>query len=817
MNGFKSALIASTCALALALSGCGGGGSSSSVSSLTVPEKMSVVTADTSGISKPAFGNYKTNFAGLGKAFGDADTPYTTDLVDVFVFDPAMEPIDLVNEILCSVEQTRFGDMLNQGDYLALVDTAICGSGKAQEDGSSGQSAGGGKSTSYEKWVVNSSRASASAPQIIQFWIAENDGPSGETVIAAEVTITEGISTEKPFGDFVLNFEFRDPNNSNAVTGSGTLKTVTAPSGKVAYTMFMTEGTEQTPGAYALNTSYMKMLASVEMTPTGSEGLARTSMLMEGNQGGYQYTQSPNYSAVFNSTHMRRGAATTLANLDADTFASETCVDRANYNTEVWRYDLYHAADTTYNGTDVLGGDRVEVNSGFPFTYDNGSTDVYGHVGYWGMWIEDSSVTIPDGATITRKNYADNTTTDYTVLKAPGKLIRRTTKTLPLAKLSGITMDYWGEVDPDGAGGSPAAFGQYRVSYLTTSDTFPAGNGGGAVPSDGFYALSELTGWTETGPSTTDIVPDDITPASGAFLGLWANGLGGAVNFVGGQSNALFFEETFVGPEDSLLTNGTVNLHCYSNCLKSNIQASDVATWDGIYQTPATDVDTGVVTYTFNPADMTLRDGGVAVALGTGVSTDSTQHNWGMQGGDMVTTAVENTLTNLWDMQDPAKVTVTYRWETGSNDWNKLTAVSTGGSFVSFDPPVQFAYEHSTANDLNSDATYDGTTVRLNYGGNGDLWGIPWTVDQATGRWYAQFAIKDGTLMGPSGTEFVIKAREMEQSMLTVGIGSCAALSSASKPTAALPAAVDGAPNNALTIPTITVAPAVIGGVLQSS
>jgi len=801
VNRFTSILLAGAAAGSLALAGCGGSSStatsSTSVDGLDVPTNMSVVSAadDTSG--KPVA--FKTNFGGLAKAFGDADTDYSTDHVDTWVHDMSMEPLDIINEILCMMDQTRAEEMVNEGNYIALIEESKCSQGQAQQDGSSGQSSSGGKTVSYAKWVVNSSRTSNTADEIVKAWIPDSpDGPGGDSgttqTIHARVTITEGVSADKPFGDFVLNFAFVD-NDTSEVLGGGTLKTLEAAEGDVAYSFFETEGTEQ--DTYAVGEQFDEMATLVAMAPDGSDGRARTSLYFAGNFGMGSEEQGGAYDLAFNDTHMKRAKADLVEDLDTGP-TDDACLSRSEFNTHVWRYDLYHAADGTFNSKAVEGGDRVALVSGFPFTYDDDGTDVFGHVGYWGVWVEDPSVTLANGDTINKVDFASDTTTPYTVLKAPGKLTRRTARELTLAKLSGQTLNFWGPVD-DGSG---ERFSQWQVAFDGSA----------------FQVNAEITGFDETGPVTSAVSPAvDITPASGAFLGLWSDSLGGSVNFVGGDSFVTFYEEEFVGGDDDVFASGDVTLYCFERCLKADIAQSDVdAGWDGVYVANATDLDTGVTEYVISADDMTLTLSAADVALVTGVDLEGTEHNWGMNTGEMVTASVKAGMTQMWDVYNPDVVGVSYRWETGTNDWNQYTAVKDAdGDFASFDKPIQFAYEHATANDANGDATYDGQTFRLNYGGNGDLWGIPWSVDDGTGRWEAAFTIADGTAMGPTGSDFVIKAREKEQSMAEVSASECSDLAFGELPFD-WPEAADGTPDIGAK-PTVTDPPAVIGGELQET
>jgi len=92
------------------------------------------------------------------------------------------------------------------------------------------------------------------------------------------------------------------------------------------------------------------------------------------------------------------------------------------------------------------------------------------------------------------------------------------------------------------------------------------------------------------------------------------------------------------------------------------------------------------------------------------------------------------------------------------------------GDPVHFDPPIQFTYTHATLNDRNGDSAYDGKSFFLDYGGPGDLWGLPQdgvdlNDDGHPDRWYPVVSLADGVVLGPTGTEFVVKAIEIEQAL----------------------------------------------------
>ena len=66
--------------------GGGGGGTSATVAGLTGPDDVSVVTAEGSGSPIAAF---------------PPDSDYVLDESDLHVYDPSMEVLGIINEILC--------------------------------------------------------------------------------------------------------------------------------------------------------------------------------------------------------------------------------------------------------------------------------------------------------------------------------------------------------------------------------------------------------------------------------------------------------------------------------------------------------------------------------------------------------------------------------------------------------------------------------------------------------------------------------------------------------------------------------------------
>lgn len=749
-----------------ALVACGGGGGSTStttvggsnVRGLEMASTMSVIAANESTTRSATRGASST------RAYNDSWTDYTNDPVNTYVYDESMESLSTVNDILCMIGQTKAADMVNQGNYVALVDPGLCEKGENQSaSGTTGGSSG--RQTEYERWVVNASRESAEAPQIVKIWVPQNEEGRGPSTIFGRFTVTEAVTDANRFGKFVGNFEQVAPDGS--VQMRGTLKTVDAINGKVAFTFFASDpsGTQ------------FREATSVVMDPDGSAGVGESLRYMADDGSGSAFSQV--YALAFNTGHVLRQDANDETGIQFGVGGQGTCLSRTSFDTNVWRYGLYRSNS----------GARVDVYSGFPIQYNNNGTPVNGHIGYWGLWLEDQTLDLPNGATVTKMEYGNTNPPSYTVVKAPGKLIKSTKKTQSLTSLNNETFNYWGN--------NNTVFGQWLVRLSGTT----------------FWITHEITGYDQNGPVLNDVTDQDVTPTTGNVLNLHSESLGGRADFRGGDNFLTYYIEEFVQPTDTLFANSDspVSLRCFQRCLRSNISASQLTDWNGTnspYLDDATLVASPHNVY-ISRSDMTLKDGsGNPIALQSGVDPYNTQYSWGMQSGNMVTSGVSlTTPSDVWS-QD-----VSYRWETGNNNWNQFMAVKSvaTGAYESFDRPIQFAYTHTTANDANGDSTYNGKTYRLNYGGYGQLWGIPW-VDDGTGRYNASFALKDGALLGPNGNEYVVKALDQEQRLVEEP-GACSALV-VNRPAAPLPTSIDGTPDIGA-MPVLTTAPAVIAGELQ--
>ena len=142
------------------------------------------------------------------------------------------------------------------------------------------------------------------------------------------------------------------------------------------------------------------------------------------------------------------------------------------------------------------------------------------------------------------------------------------------------------------------------------------------------------------------------------------------------------------------------------------------------------------------------------VVIADDVNLDGTNYQNGYNIGPLTTDSY--THENSWQANEAQ---VFYTWNTGSDPWNQYVTVKDGnGVFETFEAPLTFTYTHSTANDLNGSSKFDGKKFRIEY--DGFSVNIPWDFEEESGEWKPQINIKDGTLMGPTGDEYVIKGVE---------------------------------------------------------
>ena len=714
--------------------------------SITLSAKVSVVepktTDSTARTARTAYAIDTTGFA--------STADYNVDETQTFVFEESADVLDTVNSILCEIGQTRPGLMLNEGNYKAQVDSKKCGSG----DGDSKSNA-----PSYDMWTVHSSR-SEGEPMIITAW------PPMDPPVRAKMKVYRKPSTDYPVGFFKMSFKSVASDGTEAMKGyMKTSKSGTTNS--IKFYMPMTMGS--TTYDYSVKVNF------------NSDGSGSGATSMPNWTGQDQATGDKSFQVAYNTDYFYKQK--TLNGVEQDA----VCLDRNKYFTSVWRYGMYDS-----------NGARVAINSGFPITATTASGTTYnGYIGYYGLWMP-SEAGVADTSTVTKMDYSnpDAAGDNYTVRSWGGKLVKYTRNIITLESIKNIPLSWY-----DQSTGK-----EKRVYWDSDNDVLKVD----AVRN---------SSWQWEDITATTLTLDNVSARHG--FGFWSNALGGNGQIVlaypngrgtnptppADNSSVIFNTQEPVFPGDTVPT----TLACYDRCLNPDTIATGSDSWgasSSIYLSNkwlgwdssgnlamgsgrhdnASAPDPYIYTWDNTTSGMVLQyDNGTKtdVLLGSANSNLS----WGARSGIMFDNSTAANFTALQCSWDSSKIcpykargslSTYYVWETGPEAWNKLTVlVASDDSSVKFDPPMVVKYNHS-GNKSNSGKNYDNATFYLEYGGHGDLWGVPsFCVDTKNGdkvscandgstRWVPEFVIKKASLVTQvkdGSTQYLVKPLEIEQTM----------------------------------------------------
>jgi len=725
----------------VALTSCGGGSSSTgTVDGLQGPQQVSIVEA--SGAAATAI---------LG-AQPVAGSDYETDVTRFWVEDDSMQALDTVNMILASLQQTRYWERTNRGAYRALV--------AVEEDGGGGR---GNNATAYEEWVVDSTRANNSAPQIVKVWIKQDEtmGQDVPSIIYARLEVTREPSASEPLGQFELvfkNLPLSEAATSTNTAFEGYLRTVARSDSQSELEFHMSHG--DVDGTPALNEYAMRDRVHVIGDPANDTGRAFTESLFKMNNGSV-FTEGGEYQVEFNADYLARRDVT-----NSNTLA---VLDRNDFTTRVYQYGVY----------DGTTEDRIEQQGGFPVQDAQGAN---GWAGFYGIWFPEGT-TLTNGQTLVRRSFTDDSTTDYTLFVAAGKLEKRSRTAITLADIEDEVLEWF----------DPSAGEELRVMWDGTDFVKTASRSGSS--------------WTPISPAQS--IASSFS--TGDWVSCWSQARGQVewtwpASLNGGVAAYVWSTETITADSPEM-ANGDLTLNGYFNLLKSNITSNQAnyASSETPYLPDATDVNTGNVQYVFEKATLLLKNGGNAVTLADGVTVTQGPGMFGFNCGPLFGSP-------LASFNDIASQSTTFQWYTGTNEWNQLRTLKDGnGNFVQFDAPIRMSYTHSEAG-----SPFNGRSFLLEWDGQ-HLGGIPHEEDN-NGRYYPAFNIPSGATVTVGDVTYKIKQLEGEQKM--VAVGSPATVYTAQG------FDIDGTPITAPTAagyedpaigerPNVTAAPLYVGGVAQ--
>jgi len=803
-------------AISLILMGCAKSDDSSSSSSsddISAASGSSAISLSAKvSVVEPKTTDSTARTANAIDATGFATTAdYNVDESSTFVFEQSADVLDTVNKILCMIGQSRPDLMLNEGNYNAQIDENKCGSG----DGDSQSNA-----PSYSMWTVNSTR-SEGEPMIVKAWV-----PDGDDEINALMKVYRKPSTEYPIGFFKMTFKKVKSDGTEGMKGYMRTKKT---SGGTQLVFYQPMKVGSTTFDYSVKVNF------------NSDGSGTGATSMPNWTGDNQAEGYKSFQLAYNSSYFYKQK--TLNGTTSD----PVCLDRNKYMKSAWNYGMYDS-----------NGARVDISSGFPISATVSNTKYHGYIGYHGLWMP-SAASVGDNSTVYKMDFSnpDSDGTAYTVRKFGGKLVKYTKKTITLGDIKRIPLNWWDN----------SAAAEKRVFW-----------DGSNLKADAKRVNGQ---WTDI---TEETITLTATNASYGF-NFWSRALGGDGQIVltypsqgfgsnpiapADNSSVIFNIQDPVFPGDSVPS----TLACYSNCLNPATIASGYGYYgatNSIYHgkhdnwlgmntstgqwTKNSNLDSNSKSefdnasapspyiYTFDNTTngMVLQyDNGTKYDVL--LSSENSNLSWGPRSGvlfdnstfDNDTSARQADFASLLCSWDTTKIcpwqargglSTFYVWETGHQSWNQLAVlVGSDNSSVEFDPPMIVKYAHSGTKS-NSGKSYDGSAFYLEYGGLGNLHGIPsFCVNQKTGeksncdensRWVNEFVIpaaslaiqaKDGT------TEYVIKPLEIEQTMKKASSASTCTSAGLSLGTVSLPDSSGWVDPDLGDKPTVTGPPSVVTG-----
>ena len=735
-----------------------------------------------------------------------ATSAYITDAQNSFVQDQTSDGINQVNSIMCYIGAMAPDSMVNKGNYIALIDDTKCDTGNRDKASNSGSGSSGSTASQYSTATVNSSRASNSDPMIGKVWVDENENGQQMTIFV-HASATDAPTSTNPYGTFRMDFCGKS-----------------ASGGSCMFNGFIDAGST---GLSYLETGSMGGGSRVIALTLNANGTTSGTGKMSVDETSQMGSSSTNFTFAYNSTYFRRYDGT------YDQCFSRDSTDSAT-GFSVWRYGMY----------DATTGDRITRNSGFPIQYTTGGTTYQGYMGYWGLWLpQDVLSTIASGATVQKVTYGSGsaTATDYTLVKAGGKLTKYTKGTKTLADIDQIRFTFFANSStaPSGWTATPAYSQgtQYEMYWDNTNTRFVV---------TGYQSCGSSGCQTASLSAPEPINNSYWTNYSYGIFG-WSQSLGGEV-FINTASTpsastvVTYRTQDLVYPSQYASIGG---LKCIVDCptasdilahIASPTTASPFGSTANNYSSTSS-----LVAYTLNSSTGNMIDS--ASAAVTTASTSLTgMYQWGIRSGKLFPTSQASTVDAADGSADSSytpwgvdSLDVYYIWETGPNGWNQFSAVKdSSGTFVTFDAPLNVNYTVPTGAAYGD---YAGKTIMLQYNGFGDLFGIPGKcVDPITNaagdcknttnaRYVPEFAIPfsqtTGTVTNGS-TTYLVKwlDREIRFAKKTVADCTAAGLSLPSGVTLPTSTGLKDPSSSSSDVyigakPTVTDAPRVIHGVVQ--
>jgi hypothetical protein len=732
--------------------GSGGSGASSGVASVdgaTVSALTSQLQLGSSITIIPA----KEDGAALALQGTDLDAAIAD--VHYRVDERSLDQLEQAGGIMCFLGQARPWEQANLGPYVALVNEDDCFENEEEGGDSSSSSASASATTAvnYRRVVVEATRAE-NAPLVAKFWIDGDEySPDG---IKAHLSVAEGPSDANPLGIFRLQFAEEG--------GSGAIDTARDAAGAVVLQFAESSTSKEYSGQSAIAATLD--IAGNEVVGGRFRGVFNFADSRGRGEAG-------DMAVAFNSTHLLRSGTVRREDFSA-------CLARDKYEMHAHGYSLFDSDD----------GSTVDLESGFPIEVNVGGQVYFGHAGYHGLWLP-NEIDRSDVETVTRVEYQNGVRneTNYNVLQAPGKLTKYTAQTVTLGELKGV------ELRQHAQGSANLVVWDGSSFQITGTMTFAEGSG---------PTVEEASG---------DADPMCFGGGGGGgqqcFYQFYVESLSANIRIPAGEESddyeVRYHERMVVSGSDDVPSEDLV---CFERCLLMDPTAEQFAeqaygfqaagpfkatTVMGQEVIQTLDLTTPLETYTWNALTHNLVNAAGDAFVAPSVS--SGQQIWHSTGMLIPQSAYESFSNpadmNPWGLE--GVVDEFYRFETGTSEWSRFMALTNDdGEIVQFDRPISISYSHSQANDLTGaeDSDYYGKPYQLNYGGPGQLHGIP-SEPQDMGPWIPHFSLAVGADLG----DYVAVPREVIQIMSPQDASVCAGLDPSLAPPVPAPGFVGAMPD----------------------
>jgi hypothetical protein len=618
-----------------------------------------------------------------------ADSAYFTDPQNSYVEDATSRGIGQVNMITCIMAAMRPDALVNDGPYTALIDQAKC---DPTSRASAGNANSGAQATTFTTATVNSTRDSNSEPMRARIWL--DDPAEDDVLVFVNVGATAAPSSANPYGEFRLDYCGRVDSDPDCVF-NGFLEGAT--SGISYY--------ELEQGVGGNGTKALRMTASSTTSGAGSLDIA------EGGNG------NSVFSFAYNADYYRRSDD-----------AGDQCFARDAQDPDtgmsVWRYGLY----------DAVTGDRVERDSGFPIDYTHDGETFQGFLGYWGLSLPNAALeTLETGSTVEKVDYSggdEPTRTPYTVVRSGGKLLKYTRHARTLHEIDQIKFTTFVGMEASSFFAGAQANTQYELywddatgAFKVTAQMACGGNG-----------------CTTQTLDTVQTVDASFWAPRGGIQG-WSQALGGEVfvdlHDVSGAVDSDAVAVTYRSQDVVYPSDLPTTLYCLRDCATAATMEAFFA--DGSVETSPFVASTAynfqpttagnVVTYSGDAANAVLLDNAaqpVVVAADAETLGEYPMYAHGIRSGKLFTSLAQaecDAGSGTYCEWRVNNLDVYYQWETGANAFNQFAAVKdSSGDFVAFEAPLQVNFHVPSGAAYGQYADQD---IVLQYGGFGDLWGIP--------------------------------------------------------------------------------------------